>query len=128
MLNRIRRRLDAAVARRVDLQLSQRIDSLLEERHLDVESVTRRWVDYEARLGGLQADYSFVRSEFDRIAPQLSALEARFEHLRSRSDRSGDDSTSLIQAQQEHERVRLRLEIVSQYEERLRRLEETDHV
>jgi hypothetical protein len=128
MFNRLKRRLDAAVARRVDEQVSRCLDAQLAQRDLDPEAVRRRSDDYEARLGGLQADYSFLRSEFDRMAPQLAALEYRFERLRSRVNVSdSDDEDLVVEAKLEHERARLRLELASHYEERLRRLEGSRH-
>jgi hypothetical protein len=128
MFNRLKRRLDAAVARRVDEQVSRCLDAQLAQRDLDPEAVRRRSDDYEARLGGLQADYSFLRSEFDRMAPQLAALEYRFERLLSRVNVSdSDDEDLVVEAKLEHERARLRLELASHYEERLRRLEGSRH-
>jgi hypothetical protein len=128
MFNRLKRRLDAAAARRVDEQVSRCLDAQLAQRDLDPEAVRRRSDDYEARLGGLQADYSFLRSEFDRMAPQLAALEYRFERLRSRVNVSDSDDEDLVEeAKLEHERARLRLELASHYEERLRRLEGSRH-
>lgn len=121
MLNRARRRFDAAVERRVD----ERVEARLRER-LDpaLEDVARAQRDYEARLGGTQADFSYIRSEFDRLAPQVAALEQRFEWLRARLDLAELDSdTALVRAQAEHERARIRLELAAHYEERLRRLE-----
>lgn len=117
MLNRFRRRLDVVVERRVDARVDLRLAQALGE-------FQRSQEDYEARLGGNQADFSYLRSEFDRIAPQVSALEHRLEWLRVRlavSDLDPDDALSRAQA--EHERARIRLELASHYEERLRRLE-----
>lgn len=117
MLNRLRRRLDAVVERRVDARVDARLGRAVEQ----FETAQR---DYEARLAGTQADFSYIRSEFDRIAPQVAALEQRFEWLRVRldmADLDGDDALSRAQA--EHERARLRLELAAHYEERLRRLE-----
>lgn len=121
MLNRFRRRLDAAIRHRVDA----RADERLEERIAPLlEQFDRAQRDYEARLGGNQADFSYLRSEFDRIAPQLAALEQRFEALRLQLDASRmDPEDALSRAQLEHERARLRLELAAHYEERLRRLE-----
>ncbi|PQZ56347.1 hypothetical protein CQ040_13485 [Microbacterium sp. MYb54] len=117
MLNRFRRRFDAAVATRVDA----RMDARIEEASATMERAQR---DYEARLGGNQADFSYLRSEFDRIAPQVAALEQRFEWLRNQLDLTGaDPEDALVRAQAEHERARIRLELASHYEERLRRLE-----
>lgn len=114
MLNRIRRRLDAVVERRVDARIGR-----------VVEESERARADYEARLGGTQADFSYLRSEFDRMAPQLAALERRFEALRQQlSIPEGDPGSVLAEARAEHERARLRLELAAHYEERLRRLED----
>lgn len=124
MLNRIRRRLDAAVALRVDPRVDALVDARLAEMR---ESTERAQRDYDARLGGTQADFSYLRSEFDRIAPQLAALEQRFEWLRNRLDlEESDPESALVRAKLEHERSRLRLELASHYEERLRRLESDD--
>lgn len=113
MLNRLRRRLDKAILRRVDARLDER-----------AEETARVQQDYEARLSGTQADFSYLRSEFDRIAPQVAALERRFDQLRVRTELGevGEDE-KLTRAQAEHERARIRLELVAHYEERLRRLE-----
>ncbi|NLP83947.1 hypothetical protein HF576_08810 [Microbacterium sp. CFH 90308] len=117
MFNILRRRFDAAVARRIDRRLNEHE---LESRRVHDEA-RRVHDDYEARLGGLQADYDFLRSEFDRIAPQLAAVEYRLE--RQREGRPVNDEAQ-VSAELEHERARLRLELASHYEERLRRLEE----
>ncbi len=124
MLNRLRRRLDAAIEHRVDA----RVDTLVEARLSDaLRRVDEAQRDYDARLGGNQADFSYLRSEFDRIAPQLAALEQRFEWLRITLDLEGiDPEGALARATLEHERARLRLELASHYEERLRRLESSE--
>ncbi len=117
MLNRLRRRLDAVVERRVDARVDARLRGAVEQ----FDAAQR---DYEARLAGTQADFSYIRSEFDRIAPQLAALEQRFEWLRVRLDVADlEPDEALTRAQAEHERARLRLELAAHYEERLRRLE-----
>lgn len=117
MLNRLRRRIDVMVERRVDARVNERLEAALEQ-------VAASQRDYDARLTGTQADFSYVRSEFDRIAPQLAALEQRFEALRGRLALEDADSDDVLsRARAEHERARLRLELASHYEERLRRLE-----
>lgn len=117
MLNRFRRRLDALVERRVDERVGPRLDQALQQ-------LERSQRDYDARLAGTQADFSYIRSEFDRIAPQLAALEQRFEALRLRLELPElDADDALGRARAEHERARIRLELASHYEERLRRLE-----
>ena len=120
MLKRFRTRLDAAVARRVDKALAQLRDEIEVER----ENLRGEREEYEARLRGNQADFSFLRSEFDRLAPQLASLEVRFERLRNELDLPPlNPDTELQRARAEHERARLRLQAVSRFEERLRRLE-----
>ena len=117
MLNRFRRRVDVAVERRVDARVDARLEQALGD-------FRRAQEDFEARLGGNQADFSYLRSEFDRIAPQVNALEQRLEWLRARlevGDLDADDA--LDRARAEHERARIRLELAAHYEERLRRLE-----
>lgn len=117
MLNRLRRRLDAAVDRRVQAAVAARSEPLFER----IESMHR---DYDARLQGTQADFSYMRSEFDRIAPQVAALEHRLEWLRARLHLEGLGENEILErAAAEHERSRIRLELASHYEERLRRLE-----
>ncbi|WP_314095490.1 hypothetical protein [Microbacterium foliorum] len=89
-----------------------------------LERIAREQSDFEARLQGTQADFSYVRSEFDRIAPQVAAMEQRLEWLRSRlALEELGESEVLVRAEAEHERSRIRLELASHYEERLRRLE-----
>lgn len=122
MLNRIRHRLDAAVERRVVARVDARLDARLDDALGRIDAAHR---DYEARLAGTQADFSYLRSEFDRIAPQLAALEQRFEWLRTRLELDDlDPEDALSRARAEHERARIRLELVAHYEERLRRLED----
>jgi len=121
MLNRFRRRLDAAIALRVDARVDARLSR---ETAALLEQVDRAHQDFEARLAGTQADFSYIRSEFDRIAPQLAALEQRFEALRLQLDSADmEPDDALDRAQLEHERARMRLELAAHYEERLRRLE-----
>ncbi|MCS3842117.1 hypothetical protein [Microbacterium sp. AK031] len=121
MLNRLRRRFDDAVYRRVDARFDERFNLRSEELFARLEQAQK---DYEARLDGSKADFSFLRSEFDRIAPQVAALEQRFEWVRLQlGDAARDDADALVQARLEHERARLRLELAAHYEERLRRLE-----
>ncbi|WP_091231845.1 hypothetical protein [Microbacterium sp. 3J1] len=105
----------------MDARVDARVDARLAEA---LAAVDRSQRDYDARLGGTQADFSYIRSEFDRIAPQLAALEQRFEWLRNRLELDEPDpENALVRARLEHERARLRLELASHYEERLRRLE-----
>jgi hypothetical protein len=114
MLNRLKRRLTDAVNHRVD----QRIDFLIREHVGGVRHELDRVSDH------FRADYGQMRTEFDRIAPQVAALEYRLDSLRRQlSIPEADSDEAQSRAELEHERARLRLELVAHYEERLRRLE-----
>jgi predicted nucleic acid-binding Zn-ribbon protein len=130
MFKRISDRLTRAVEWRVDERLDERLDQRLDQRLEDLLSEQRLEIDKLRReLGRVRdrftADYGHMRTEFDRVAPQVAALEYRFESLRRQLSMPEPDSAEAqTHAELEHERARLRLELVSHYEERLRRLEE----
>jgi chromosome segregation ATPase len=113
MINRIRRRIDRAV--------SLRIDPRIEALRADLE---RRLASSEERITRLKADLGHVRTEFDRIAPQVAALEYRIERLSARLGEPDDPGLARERAELEHERARIRLQLAAHYEERLRRLED----
>ncbi len=122
MFNRIKNRLTLAVEHRVDRRFDERIDELVRERDAQISAVRAELARVTDRFA---ADYGHMRTEFDRVAPQIAALEYRFESLRSQLVMPEPDSADAqARAELEHERARLRLELVSHYEERLRRLEE----
>ncbi|GAA5095556.1 hypothetical protein GCM10025760_28050 [Microbacterium yannicii] len=130
MLNRIRERLTRAVERRVDQRLDQcldqrldyRLEALRNEQRIEADALRDEVARVRDRVA---ADYGHLRTEFDRVAPQVAALEYRFESLRRQLSMSETDSAEAqTHAELEHERARLRLELISHYEERLRRLEE----
>lgn len=87
----------------------------------------------EQRTQSTAKDAELHVREVNRIAPQLSALEAKVEELRQvleaapRIEGSGDVEVarSLVdEIRAEHARIRVRLSAVTTYEERLRRIEE----
>jgi prefoldin subunit 5 len=87
----------------------------------------------EQRTQSTAKDAELHVREVNRIAPQLSALEAKVEDLRQaleatpRIQGSGDleAARSLVdEIRAEHARIRVRLSAVTTYEERLRRIEE----
>ncbi|CAN5348692.1 hypothetical protein BH24ACT9_BH24ACT9_09170 [soil metagenome] len=89
----------------------------------------------ESRLAFLEQRYAddaaWSANEIRRIAPQVAALESRIEEIRERLETapSGDDERQtaardiLDSVRREHEQIRARFAGMSQYEERLRRLE-----
>jgi len=89
----------------------------------------------ESRLAFLEQRYAddaaWSANEIRRIAPQVAALESRIEEIRERLETapSGSDERQtaardiLDSVRREHEQIRARFAGMSQYEERLRRLE-----
>jgi chromosome segregation ATPase len=105
----------------------------------DIARVRQRLDRIADRVGKAEAaaratakEAEFHVREVNRIAPQLSALEAKVEDLRqelgTRPDRvTGNLGTarSLVEEiRTEHARIRVRLSALTTYEERLRRIEE----
>lgn len=121
MLQRIKDRFTAAIAWRADERIAEAARHDIATRE-EVRMLHQRMDDLDRRFGG---DYGYMRAEFDRIAPQVAALEYRLEALRDRLELPEEDEESTSRrAALEHERARLRMELVSHYEERLRRLED----
>lgn len=142
--HRVDRQLDERIA---DLR------GRLDEAHHRVGEAERRLGDLEGRMGEMtgaveetrhrsreisdgydrtHGDFMWSRGEIDRMMPQLAALERRLEDLRLAFDQqvhalapaSPEQAEKLlVEARAEHERARLKLELASHYEERLRRLE-----
>lgn len=117
------RRVDVAVAWRAQVAVGERIDALAGE-----------VADLRGRLDAVAGEASWAANELARLAPQLAALEQRYER-----DHRGETHTTALtgapgelaeagsvleQVRSEHDRVRARLSLVSAYEERLRRLEQ----
>lgn len=102
-------------------QLRNRVDGMAE----------RTQVSVQQSLAASKAAELYTR-EVNRISPQLAALETKVEALRLALEPvPGGDADELAEArsivtaiQDEHRRIRVRLSALSQYEERLRRIEE----
>ncbi|RCL91590.1 MAG: hypothetical protein DBW62_01705 [Microbacterium sp.] len=117
MFTWLRQRLGAAIDWRVDDRVGavrNRVGQLAE----DVAGLRR---EMDSLRGHVITDYGYMRAEFDRIAPQVAALEYRLDRVSQTLGDVPEDDRS--RAELEHERARLRMELVSHYEERLRRLE-----
>src|SRR4051812_27767761 len=80
-----------------------------------------------------QARVEVLKVDHERMAQQLAATETRIEWLRERVDPEVFDGTtaervearSLIEEiRREHDQIRIRMQVVSNYEERLARVEE----
>jgi len=102
-------------------RLRERVDGLAERAQVAVQQSAR-----SAKAAELHT------RELNRIAPQLAALEAKTEQLRlALAPTPTADAAELEEArglveviQEEHRRIRVRLSALTQYEERLRRIEE----
>lgn len=107
-------------------RLRQRVDGIAERSQVSVQQTIRSAKAAE-----------FYTREVNRISPQLAALETKVERLRLALEAvtapgvGSSTPTELAEArglvegiQEEHRRIRVRLTALTQYEERLRRIEE----
>lgn len=106
-----------------------RADQLVQQRVAEaVRGIEDRLAMLEQRYAD---DAAWSANEIRRIAPQVAALETRIEEIREGLETapSGDDQRQaaardiLDGVRREHEQIRSRFVGMSQYEERLRRLE-----
>jgi DNA repair exonuclease SbcCD ATPase subunit len=86
-----------------------------------------------ARLGEMETAVHLARVDHGRMSGQVGSLEERLADLEAArqagplaaTDEERDEAHSLVQAvRREHDQVRVRMQVVSSYEERLRRVEE----
>lgn len=107
-------------------RLRQRVDGIAERSQVSVQQTIRSAKAAE-----------FYTREVNRISPQLAALETKVERLRlalealtapgvgSSTPAEVAEARGLVESiQEEHRRIRVRLTALTQYEERLRRIEE----
>lgn len=103
-------------------RLRKRVDGIAERSQVSVQQSIRSVKAAE-----------FHTREVSRIAPQLAALETKVERLRLALETPVEtpdpdaltEARSLVETiQEEHRRIRVRLTALTQYEERLRRIEE----
>jgi hypothetical protein len=89
---------------------------------------------HERRLANVEKTTRLLVLDFARIELQLGALEAKVERVASRRDAAPvtgttDDVTEARNVvelvQREHEQIRARFQIITRYEERLRRVEDS---
>jgi hypothetical protein len=83
------------------------------------------------RLDALEKEMAVARVDLDRIATDLRSLEQRLDAMTAATDPVTGDEAEVAEARNvleavrsEHARVRARLQVVSRYEERIRRIEE----
>lgn len=135
MRKRISDRISRAISWRVDERLAaQPRSSEVDDALAAVAALTDRIAENERnlkivseRVDDLREHVDFMGATYDRMEPQLAALEWRMEDMRYRVRHIANDGELdelAAEARAEHERARIRLELASHYEERLRRLEE----
>lgn len=85
----------------------------------------------QQRLEALENEMAVVRVDLDRIATDLRSLEQRLDAITVGADPVTGNAVEVAEARDvlqavrsEHARVRARLQVVSRYEERIRRIEE----
>jgi chromosome segregation ATPase len=118
-----------------------RLDRQLEraERQVKrVDKLTETLAAVQERLGPIEGIFRVREVDHERMSSQLAALEARVgrleEHLADHALVSGSDAgldaegrataTSLLdEIRREHEQIRVRMQVITWYEERLRRVE-----
>ena len=119
-----------AVNRRVDAQRDQ--VRTLEKRVERAESSTRSARELEKRIAELERTDAIRGTFAERLATQLAAVEERLGGLDERladgtfvADDAGQAQARdlVAEVRREHAQVRARLQVVSAYEERIRRLE-----
>lgn len=113
--------------------------SRLDEQQQRVVRQDQRLKELEARVTDLDRRGALDTSERERRDAQFGVLEVRLADLeerladaRQRADGTGADPEQLAQGRTlleevraEHSRIRVRMQVVSAYEERLRRVEES---
>ena len=82
----------------------------------------------DQRVDKAEADLAVVRVDLERISHQLRAVEQRLDAAAAGTDGAptspADPDGLLAEVRREHEQIRVRFQMMSRYEERLRRLED----
>ncbi len=114
-----------------------RLDGALRrlDRHTTaIKELRGRSGKHESRLAKVEAAVKVLSMDFARIQLQLAALETKVERVARERDPAPvtGDSQDVARArdvvalvQQEHEQIRARFQIITRYEERLRRVEDS---
>lgn len=108
------------------------MDEALEERVRQIATRRAKAVGQAAdkRIDKVEAAVEVIRVDLDRIAHQLRSIEHRLDAagidapVEASTHAPSGAGDELAKAQQEHERIRARSQLVSRFDERLRRVEE----
>jgi chromosome segregation ATPase len=113
-------------------QQADRFDDLVEKQAKQIAGLKTSLRDCGDQLADLKRHDHTREVDHGRLTSQISALEervGRLERLLADGARLSDDETNatardaLEEARREHEKIRIRMQTVSWYEERLRRVE-----
>ncbi len=121
-------------ARRLDAQAA-RIDALkatTQQQAKQLREVTKAFADLKARVTPFDKASSLRELEHGRFSYQIGSIEERLARVEERisdgtfvaDDAEAAEARSLVdEVRREHEQARVRMQIISAYEERLRRVE-----
>jgi predicted RNase H-like nuclease (RuvC/YqgF family) len=126
-------RLKSLLAKRIPGGRLEGVRQRLDRQRKALDGQRERIRKHERRLDKVEATARLLVMDFARIEHQLSALEAKVERIGSERVPTPvtGDAREVAQArnvvelvQQEHEQIRARFQIITRYEERLRRVED----
>ena len=104
------------------------VDDALEERVRQIATRRAKAVGQatDKRIDKVAAAVEVIRVDLDRISHQLRSIEHRLDAagVDAPQDAQTSPEDALAKVQQEHERIRARSQLVSRFDERLRRVEE----
>jgi hypothetical protein len=106
-------------------ELERLVRRVAGRRAREVIDVQKRAVDrVERDLGVVRVDLDCIASDLRAIEERLDAGTAGAAPVSGDDDANADARRVLDEVRAEHARIRARLQVVSRYEERIRRLEE----
>lgn len=112
----------------------ERLTAKVAEQAKQLDSLSRRLETFEKRFDLVERGYTQRDLEHGRLAQQMGAVEYRLAEVEDRleegtfvaDDASTAEARSIVEAvRREHEQIRVRMQVISSYEERLRRVEMT---
>jgi predicted component of type VI protein secretion system len=127
-------RLRSVLARGIPGRRLDRVIGRLDKQGTTIKGQRDRIGKHESRLAKVEATAKLLSMDFARIQLQLAALEEKVERVARERDpvpvtgNSEDvararDVVALVQ--QEHQQIRARFQMITRYEERLRRVEDS---
>jgi predicted component of type VI protein secretion system len=127
-------RLRSVLARGIPGRRLDRVIGRLDKQATTIKGQRDRISKHETRLAKVEATAKLLSMDFARIQLQLAALEEKVERVARERDPVPvtGDSEGVAQArevvalvQREHQQIRARFQMITRYEERLRRVEDS---